>query len=293
MTSLLISQPITIQFGDIEILFKDNCITINKIKIHSTECPNLWMTFCPPLSKKTRIVALGCGNKLNHRTVFCEDLDVDEKEIRCLIKQDQVKTLPFASLNRYPHKFDDQLRPVPCFGTTIISDLPSWLCDVASEIQTVFKTHFSASHLAFTDTSSFHMTLFDLKRCEKSELESQMKKHVSHLQEELKTKPKFEFTVVGFKDHHIILEPIDRKEVEKWRSSVGHLVSVPSRDNYEFHITLAYEVYPVKPIFPNVNNDTDEMISNILRPHIGKTVMMTPKLCWFCDMNRFVEVCVD
>lgn len=278
-------QLIALEFGELSICITPTTCRVNS-NIFQISSQKIWVT----IDQEACMFAVGCGPSPGHKYLICDKLDSINLITNCASE-----TIPFVSLNQSPQKFDDQRCVIPCFGTTIISKIPisSPFHQKLCKLQNMIKTSPISHYFGFTDPSSFHMTVFDLKRCESDQLELKItanKNQLNDILDDLQSQT-FHMTVDKIEPtaFHIALTPDEN--IQSWRKKISSHAGILNNPSYVFHITLAYEVFRVAGPNEKVRKDLHSRLEIEMADWIGQNVDFGwAEFCKFDSMNNFVKV---
>ena len=203
--------------------------------------------------------------------------------------------------NQFPVKFDDNRKVAPCHGMTIICPLSkdSSLYIIAEKLmQYITRSPHLSPYYGVLAPSSLHMTVADLtfsKDLEQVKANySVLHKHLSHI---LSSSGWTQFTMkitrlrVGM-GISFALDPYSKavkNGLDNWRNevynSVGDICS--KQVNYQFHVTLAYQVYSPRNDFHTLAVQELTEYAESLISTIGPITFGNPTLSAFSHMNAF------
>jgi len=241
----------------LNLLLVGNTLTINGKSTNVDR--NKWNTFWITIDNITGIYAVGLKKDVNHKYVTCRRIaptsintSIPARNM-VLNTNIECKVVPFISLNLCPHKFSDDGQVSPCYGTTImckVSQDSNLFSDLIT-IQNLIKDSPIGNHYGYLDPQSFHMTIFDLKRCELDQLNDRIasqKQQLQHLMPILAS-DNYTMTIVDIEPtaFHVALQPVDgiNSTIKQRRTQISNATGIANYSDYTFHITLAYELYKI------------------------------------------------
>lgn len=308
-TTILINNPnekmISIVFGNSE----NSLLTINFDSgqfLVNNQIPNnflgnkklntLWITF----DQTTGFYALGLKKKIGHKIIICDKINIT-KPVFQIESNINVEFVNYVPINKSPRKFDKYCNLIDCFGLTMICKLneQTFLHQTLCKIQDIIKNSEISSYYGFTPSSSFHMTIFDLKLCEQQELNNKLIIIKSQLESVLLSKSwtYFVMKLVNIEPNafHIALKPsneIMTKILNNYRTKISELTNISIYPNYVFHITLCYEIYPVKGPNEEIKSKLYKQISEIFNNSLlnYEHYFENISICRFNNMGNFESV---
>jgi hypothetical protein len=166
-------------------------------------------------------------------------------------------------LNRYPFKFVNSGEFNRFRGSTVVCMVPadSDFHSSLRAMQRIIADSALAPYYALLPPDSFHMTLFDLlheKSWDYIDRADQVDWLAVHEEIRSHIPPAMLAPEVGFdmafdqvpEDlHRVALKPVDAaaaSALAEWRSRAEQLTQRPAAAGYQFHVTLAYRLRPMK-----------------------------------------------
>ncbi|AYV76224.1 MAG: DUF1868 domain-containing protein [Terrestrivirus sp.] len=290
-------------FEDIYVLLSD----LLSIFISKTECiingfkmqinREQWNTFWITFDQVTGFFAIGLKKEPGHKYITCQQIKQSGINVREVKTNAQINIIDYVSLNQSPFKFDNFCNVISCYGTTIICKIPhdTALHEIIRNVQNIVKESAIGHYFGYTDPTSFHMTVFDLKRCDKEELDEKITKNMNDLNNILDTlkKQKFIMKLSGIEENafHFGLVPNDEK-ILKWRNIISESTGIKNNPAYTFHITITYEIYKIiDPELVKMKKIVYDKMNKLFSEWIDREIIMeNPMVCKFDNMNNFVEL---
>jgi len=289
-------EDIYVLFSDVLSIFisKTECIINDfKIQINREQWNTFWITF----DQTTGFFAVGLKKEPGHKYITCQQIKQSGINVGEVKTNAKINIVDYVSLNQSPFKFDDFCNVISCYGTTIICKIPhdTKLHEVICKIQNIVKHSIIGHYFGYTEPESFHMTVFDLKRCDKEELDEKITKNLNDLNNILGAlmKQKFVMKLSGIEENafHLGLIPYDGN-VLKWRNMISESTGIKNNPAYTFHITIAYEIYKIiDPETMKIKKLVYDKMNEFFGDWINKEIVMeNPIVCKFNNMNNFVEL---
>lgn len=205
------------------------------------------------------------------------------------------------------YKFDQDGKPLPYYGTTIISFLNSKDMEIYREALLVSE-HMKASgfsgNMAFLPPSSFHMTVLTLCR----EIDRQtpfwplgIPKNAGVpqidriLKERVKTLPPMEEVIMevdACEEKRIALKPFDKNSqriLEEYRDQVSETTGIrhSTHDGFRFHLSLAYGIRPLSESQRKESHDLCQSLTRRLKEKVPPFKLPGPEFVIFNDMTHY------
>lgn len=245
----------------------------------------------------TGVYAIGLKEEPNHKFVTCRRFSPSASMVLNTMLA-EVKIIPYVSLNLSPHKFSDHGDVTPCYGTTIICKIPSkdnMLYNDLLAAQNLIRESVVGDYYGYVAPTSFHMTLFDLKRCEAAQVSERIATQREQLKDLLPVlkmdKYPMMITEIEQTAFHVALQPLNGVTRGR-RSEISRLTGINNYEGYVFHITLAYELYKiVDEDLVKERNVIHGKIKGIFQKWINASIeMQSVVMCQFENMNHFEEI---
>lgn len=203
------------------------------------------------------------------------------------------------------NKFDKFGAMVRCEGVTTVSPVrpEQPLAQVMCAIQNLIRENPRlAPHYSLLPTASFHVTTFDMffSTGEEYDRKSSMLETTFHsmgeafLQAENFLPPTLTFLPTGMNVNCalVMLDPDDStaKALDKWSEALAELANVVPHPDYEYHSTLAYQLYPTNSSEDHAAFRSVLAAANSMVRSLGPVTLPRPDFCRFKDMGAFVPV---
>jgi hypothetical protein len=188
-------------------------------------------------------------------------------------------------------------------GVTTVSPIRAeqTLAQVMCAIQNLIRENPRlAPHYSLLPPSSFHATTFDLFSCTAAEYDknastlepafSSMREAVLQARDLLPPSLTFLPTGMNCNCALVMLDPDEAsgKALAKWREVVGAKTKRPFHPGYEFHATLAYQLYPTNSAEAHAAFRSVLAAANAMVRSLGPVTIPTPDFCRFKDMGAFI-----
>ena len=183
-------------------------------------------------------------------------------------------------------------------GLTLVCDIlpSSQLYQIACEIHSkISQSAKIAPYIGLLPPKSFHMTIKGFKANVKNEenllrefgeLNEKIPKEILNSKFQIESINKFHFGGCG----KLILKPTkdSLEKLKYWRESLENLFGLSYEENYEFHITLFYVIFPI-----HLSVEMEEEVNQINQfarmkmEEMKENEIDFPRFCYFRDMNFF------
>lgn len=156
-----------------------------------------------------------------------------------------------------------------------------------------------APHYALLPPASFHVTTYDLCSCTATDYDQNKAKfdqtfanaREAFMQARDLLPPTLTFLPTGMNNgcELVLLDPDDdtAKALANWRAAVGQRMGVVPDPGYEFHSTLAYQLYPPNSSETFAAFRATLAAANALVRALGPITISKPDFCRFHDMGSF------
>lgn len=228
------------------------------------------------------------------------------------MRQDIESALVWAEGQVSPHlgvRFNQAGQFLPEHGNTVVAqvvpDSPTETALIA--LRAALQDLPEASHFAFTEVASYHMTVFEgvIESRRAAEFwpeglptDLSIDKATARMMDRLaewQAPPPFQMRVTAVTPFGLRLTgatPTDEATARAWRDGLSQALRLrrPQHDRYEFHTTLAYAKAPLDvgalPALRRAMADlTEQMQVAVPVLHLAR-----PAFCRFADMNAFPAV---
>lgn len=206
-------------------------------------------------------------------------------------------------------RYDRSGRFLPDPGNTVVCHLVSGSETerVLNEARARYLAMPEAKQLAFTASSSLHMTLFqgilDRRRQppywpQGIALDTPVDEMTAIFGERLRNfdgGPVFRMQVVRALPTGLVLEGIgndDRVALKEWRNRLAEVFGYrhPDQENYEFHITFSYVIERFEDMALPAWDAMLSEVAETIRERVEFLELRPPAFCEFADMNHFEEL---
>lgn len=250
----------------------------------------------------------GAGNVIGRRMLLCvrvPDLDVTHVCLSNWIEPVKLSVKDMAvlpNLNSNQKKFDKFGRMVRFEGVTTVSSHPVQqpLGQAMLMIQNLMRENPRlAPHYSLLPPASFHVTTYDLCSCTAADYDQNKAKldqtfatmREAFMQARSLLPRTLTFLPTGMNNgcELVLLDPDDAtaKALAKWRSAVGQRLGVEPDPSYEFHSTLAYQMYPPNSSEAFAAFRATLAAANAIVRSLGPVTIPAPDFCRFHDMGSF------